>query len=159
MSKKIPAIVTLVLIGVGVVLVLPKGARLPRTSATPEGAPKEVIWRMFEAAKKGNVREYLACFGSPLRESLERDVAEMTGKRFGAYLVETNSPVLGIALSDLEKVDARRVKLRVELTFRHWNEVQWLGLKKGGRDWQIVQMTEAKRIKPPVPYGTKVTDI
>ena len=160
MSRKLPAIIALILIGLGAMLVVPRKDGRARRSGKPEDAPKEAVWRMFDAAKKGDVDEYLACFADPLRESLERNVAEMTKRKFGDYLIKANSPVLGIALSDQEKVDSGRVRMRVELTFRHWNEVQWFGLRrKAGRSWQIVQMSQAKRIKPPVPYGTKVTDI
>ncbi|MBM4044138.1 MAG: hypothetical protein FJ279_03420 [Planctomycetes bacterium] len=126
--------------------------------ATPQafGKPEDPVWAMFQAAKDGNVQAYLNCFADEIRARLDREAQEMRPERFGGYLRQGSKDVLGIAVSDLEKLREDEARMRVELTFRDRNEVQKFAVRKLRNGWKIKDMTEAQRVKPVIPYGTKV---
>jgi len=153
MQKNIVAIIVGI---VGVVLLVHLQFRSGGGPRTKGDKPEGAVWRMFEAARDGDVDGYLGCFTGPLLAKLSRTYEEMGRRKFQDYLRRSSKPILGIALSDQEQVKKGLWRMRVELTFLKYNEVQSVAVHRAENGWKIAEMTEARRIKPPVPYGTKV---
>lgn len=152
MNRQLVIVIAAVAIALALVSVQSRRTAGPQSFEKPE----DPVWAMFQAAKDGNVQAYLNCFGHELRNRLDRDVQEMKLAKFAAYLKQGSQDVLGIAVSDVEKLREEEARMRVEMTFRDRNEVQKLAVRKIGSGWKITDMTQAQRVKPVIPYGTKV---
>ena len=118
--------------------------------------PEDCVRAMFAAAQAGRTADYLDCFCEPLRASLDDTARSMGEQKFREYIQASVAPVTGTVFSDLVERTPDEVSLRWELVFKDRNEVQRLTLRRTGGRWGISGMTPAERIKPPVPYGTKV---
>lgn len=153
MQKNLIAIVAGI---IGVLVLVHVQFRSGGPRRTKVDKAESVVWRMFETARQGDVEGYLDCFTGALSSKLSRTCEEMGRREFKQYLLRLGEPILGIALSDRERVKKGVWRMRVELTFLKYNEVQFVGVHRVGNAWQVAEMTEARRIKPPVPYGTKV---
>jgi hypothetical protein len=157
MKKRLPAIVTVLLIA-GAIVFFAARQRLKTVGPGFNAAsPESVIWRMSDAARTGDVETYLSCFDGELRRNLEKTVAEMGERKFSEYLKRLNEEITGIAISDLDPTGEAGAKLRVEFVFRGKNEVQqhYLVLRDGA--WKIERVDESERIKTLIPYGTDAT--
>ncbi len=149
MLKKIgPALLALIILAVFL-------ARSERPGPVPSG-PDECVRAMFAAAREGRVADYLDSFCDPLRASLADNARTMGSAKFREYLQSVTDPVMGMAFSDVVERNPEEAALRCELVFKDRNEVQRFLLRKLSGRWRIADMTPAERIKPPVPYGTKV---
>ena len=162
MKKHLPAIITVLLIA-GAFLLLTQRERLAgmkwagkfaATSATPE----DVIWRMSDAAREGNVQAYLDCFSGVLRQNLNKTATEMGQAQFSQYLKKLNDEMTGIAVSDLEQINEQTATLKVEFVFRGKNEAQKHHFKLTDGKWQIDAVETAERLKILIPYGTAATE-
>jgi len=152
MKKKLPAIITAMLI-LGAILFFTQRERIAnKTPATPE----DVIWRMSDAAGAGDVAAYLDCFGGELRQKLAKTSTEMGEAQFGQYLKKLNEEVTGIAVSDLEQKDRQSASLRVEFVYRGRNESQQHRFKMENSVWKIDGVDTAENVKTLIPYGTDV---
>jgi hypothetical protein len=157
MKKRLPAIVTALLIAVALVFL---AARQRLKLAEPgfnAAAPESVIWRMSDAARTGDVEAYLSCFDGELRRNLEKVVAEMGGSQFSGYLKRLNEEVTGIAVSDLELTGEAGANLRVEFVYRGKNEAQGHHLILRDGVWKIDRVGESERVKTLIPYGAAAT--
>lgn len=118
--------------------------------------PQDTIYSMFDAAREGNVRAYLAAHTGQMAAALEKSVAESGEAGFANYLKQTSAPVKGIALQDPQPLTDREVKVRVEYVFQDRNEVQFFYLEKSGDSWKVERVDSAERLRTLVPYGTPV---
>lgn len=145
-----------------VVLARQGAVKLPAISAPGlalakrEASPQDAIYRMFDAAREGNVSEYLAMHTGQMESALRTAIQEQTEAGFAAYLRQTNAPVKGLALQEPEPLTDREVKVRVEYVFEDRNEVQQMYLERISGQWKISRVDAAERIKTIVPYGTPV---
>jgi len=149
MKTKAPLVVTLVLVAVGFGLLVSKDSTPKATAEKPE----EILYEMFEAAKSGQVRKYLKCFGPELRVELEQRQRDQGKSAFRQYLIDWCQPVKGIALSDKAFEDDRG-SVKVEWVFGDHNEEQVATLRKLNGAWRITGLTEGQRREQLVPYGT-----
>src|ERR1051326_7599355 len=101
-ALKVQWITLAVLAGALAITVLRREARRD-SSATP--TPQDAIYRMLEAAKKGDVPAYLASYTGPLEQSLEASVRESTEPRFATYLKDSNAAIKGVAVGDPQPVN------------------------------------------------------
>jgi hypothetical protein len=157
MKKRLPAIVTVLLIAGALVFFAAR--QRSRTAGTGYDAakPESVIWRMSDAARAGDVQAYLNCFDGELRRNLEKTAAEMGEPKFGAYLKRLNEEITGIAVSDLDLTGEAGAKLRVEFVYRGKNEAQLHHLVLRDGAWKIDRVDESERIKTLIPYGSDAT--
>jgi len=159
MRKHLPAIITILLIG-GALVFLTQRERLSnwqlqkRAVATPE----DVVWRMSDATREGNVQAYLDCFSGPLKQNLQKTVDDIGESQFSRYLKELSDEVTGIAVSDLKQADEETASLKVEFVFRGRNETQIHSFKLLAGVWKITEVDGAEQIKTLVPYGTDVNE-
>jgi len=129
---------------------------LRRGGVATVSTPEEAVRRMFEFGSKGDVGGYIGCFDEDLAARLKADAERMGRAKFGAYLKKRNSPVKGMAFSDVRKTRDDEVRMKVEWVFLDRNEVQLFTLRRVRGKWKIKDMSDPKYVKPLVPYGTKV---
>jgi len=157
MKKRLPAIVTMLLIA-GALAFFAARQRLKTADPGFNAAnPESVIWRMSDAARTGDVEAYLNCFEDELRRNLEKTVADMGERKFGEYLKRLNEEITGIAVSGLKLTGEASANLRVEFVYRGKNDAQqhYLVLRDGA--WKIDRVDESERIKTLIPYGADAT--
>jgi len=159
MKQQLPKIATVLLIAGALVLLTQRerwsGMKWAEQSAA---TPEDVLWRMSDAAREGNVPAYLDCFSGSLRQHLQKTMAEMGEAQFSEYLKKLNDEVTGIAVSDLKPVDAQEATLKVEFVFRGKTEAQQHHFRLVEGKWKIDGVETAERVKVLIPYGTAVTD-
>ena len=156
MKKRLPAIVTALLIVTAVVYFAQR--KQSPVSKVAEASPEDVIWQMMDATRAGNVQAYLRCFTGALKQNLEKSVSEMGEPQFSGYLKRLNDEVTGVAVSDLERANDAEASVKVEFVFRSKNEAQKHHLRLIEKSWKIDQVDGAERIKTLIPYGTAVSD-
>ena len=127
-----------------------------RTTPTIEATPEDAIYAMLDAARKGDVRKYLASYRGSMEASLRQSIAESSDSAFGQYLKETNAALKGVAVMAPEIVNGREAKARVEYVYQDRNEAQNMYLEKTTTGWKIMRVETAQRVKTLVPYGTPV---
>ena len=123
--------------------------------ASKEVEPRDAIYAMLDAARDGNVEEYLECYTDQLERTLRQSREEMGSERFAAFLRERNEDIKGIAMNSPEGA-GDEVEVRVEYVYADRNEAQEFYLLKRGDSWKIRRVSEIRRVETPVPYGTPV---
>jgi hypothetical protein len=118
--------------------------------------PQDAIYAMLDAARDGEVDDYVEFYTGQIRATLDQAIAEKGKRGFAEYLRESNEPIKGIAITEPEALSASAVKARVEYVFADRNEVQIMYLEKTSGRWLITGMDATQRIKTLVPYGTPV---
>jgi hypothetical protein len=156
MKQRLPAIITVLLI-ISAIAFFAKRDRTTSTNKSP-ATPEDVVWRMSDAARDGDVNAYLDCFDGALKRNLQRTVAEMGEAQFSQYLKRLNGEMTGIAVSDLEQVNENEATLRVEFVFRGKNEAQNHHFRLINGAWKIEKLDGAEQIKPLTPYGSGVIE-
>ncbi len=127
-----------------------------RTGPSREPTPQDAIYAMLDAARQGDVDEYLKAYTGQVRASLEQTIQEKTKKGFADYLRRSNAPIKGIAITEPEKLTPTEVRARVEYVFQDRNEIQYMYLQRVEGRWLITRVDAARRIPTLVPYGTPV---
>lgn len=157
MKQRLPTIITVLLIAaaIGFFALRRQQKQFAGMSAGSAG-PEDVVWRLSDATREGNVKTYLDCFTGRLRQKIEKTAREMGEAQFSEYLKRLNNEVTGIAVSDLENVNQSEAALRVEFVFRGKNEVQKHHFRLVDGSWKIEKLDGAEQIKTLVPYGTDV---
>lgn len=158
-QRKAQALTITVLLGALAVAVIGRSGwrpSLPSTVSKADPTPQDAVYAMLDAAREGDVGQYLTAYTGPMETSLKQAIAEQTEAGFARYLKETNAPIKGIAITEPQALTDREVKVRVEYVYQDRNEVQLMYLEKLGRAWKIARMDAAERIKTLVPYGTPV---
>ncbi|MBL8228479.1 MAG: DUF4878 domain-containing protein [Bryobacterales bacterium] len=154
--------VAVLLLVLGVVLTRQGAVQLPAVPAgsfaveKTEATPQDTIYKMFDAARDGNVAAYLALHTGQMETSLRTAIQEQTEAGFAKYLRDTNAPIKGIALQQPDLITDREAKVRVEYVYQDRNEVQQVYLEKSNGKWKINRVDAVERIRTLVPYGTPV---
>jgi len=125
---------------------------LPESDVTPQTA----IYNMLDAARAGNVGEYLDQYSGQLKASMKQVIAEKTEPEFARYLRNSDAEIKGVAVSDPKPLSDREVSVRIEYVYQDRNEAQTIILEKSGNRWNITRVESAERVKTLVPYGTLV---
>ena len=126
----------------------------PRRETSAEAA----VQASFDAAKRGAVREYLACFDGDLARKLAAARREAGDGAFARGLQGRAAQIQGLVLSkgDTTETDEADAVLEVEVVFRDRNEVQDYRLTNRWGRWRIVWIGPSTSVKMPIPYGTPV---
>ena len=122
----------------------------------PEPTPQDAIYGMLDAARAGDVKNYLANYGGQMSTALLQSIAETTEPKFAQYLKDSNAAIKGVAVSDPQQLNATQMKVRVEYVYQDRNEAQMMYLEKQAGAWKITQVDSTERVKTLVPYGTPV---
>lgn len=130
-----------------------RGLRIePRGDVTPQ----EAVYRMLDAARRGDVEAYLNAHAGQMETTLRAAIAEKGERGFAAYLRELNAPIKGIAITEPQYLSDREARLRVEYVYQDRNEAQTMDLEKIGGQWKITRAGTVERVKTVIPYGTPV---
>jgi hypothetical protein len=124
--------------------------------AKAELSPQDAVYAMLDAARRGNVQEYLASYSGQMEAALKQAIAEKTEAGFAKYLQEFNAPIKGIAITEPQPLSEREVKVRVEFVYQERNEAQTMYLEKVAGGWKIARLDSTDRVKTLIPYGTPV---
>lgn len=148
MKERVAAIAVVVLLLGGFLVARPRA----------EGSAEATVQASFDAAKRGAVREYLACFGGELARQLTAARRESGGEAFARDLQARVGQIQGLVLSKGAAAEpgGEDATLQVEVVFRDRNEVQDYKLTNQWGRWRIVWIGPATSVKMPIPYGTPV---
>lgn len=146
--------VAVIAVVVSVIVVRQSFVGTPRSNNDP--TPQDAIYAMLDAARDGNVNDYLEFYAGRMRTTLEQSIEEQGKGGFADYLRQSNASIKGIAINAPEELSPDSVKARVEYVFADRNEVQFMYLTRIDGRWRITGMEETRRIEPLVPYGTEV---
>ncbi len=152
-ERVLPAIVTVAVLGAVVLWATLRSNNVPKQENLQ---PDEVIWSLVRACREGNVEGYLNCFGSPIRERLERLAKEQGNERFRNYLRQLVEPVKGIAVFEPQRNERGDWQIVAEFIFTDRTERQTFIVRKIEGRWKIVGIETAKQVPVLVPYGTPV---
>ncbi len=158
--------IALILAGLGVIAWHQGGLEALRRSPSYESGffgigrskpvePRDVIYAMLDAARDGEVNDYLGCYAGQMERTLRQSLEEMGAERFSQFLMERNEDIKGIAMN-APKESGDRAEVRVEYVYADRNEVQEIYLERMAGDWKIARVSEIRRVETPVPYGTPV---
>jgi hypothetical protein len=157
MKKRLPAIVTALLIAGALVFFTARHRFRTAESGFNSAHPESAIWRMADAARAGDVEAYLNCFAGELRRNLEKTGAEMGWPQFGVYLKRRTEEITGIAVSGFKRTGEAGANLRVEFVYRGKNEAQEHHLILRDSVWKITRVGESELVKALIPYGADAT--
>jgi hypothetical protein len=166
-DKKARAVTAIVLAGaLAVVLGQKYGWKMPSVKvsdlaprpAAPKAdpTPQDAIYAMLDAARQGDVKNYIASYTGQMEASLRQSIAETTESGFAKYLKDQNASIKGIAIAEPQTLTDREVRVRVEYVYQERNEAQFMYLEKGPGGWKIARVDGSERVKTLVPYGTPV---
>src|ERR1022692_3352547 len=116
--------VAVLVLALGAALGQKNGWRLGRPGSNPPSSPQDAIYGMLDAARSGNVADYLASYTGPMLASLQESVRETTEAAFSGYLRDSNSAIKGVAVIDPQITSDREATARVEYVYQDRNEVQ-----------------------------------
>lgn len=118
--------------------------------------PEEVVWKMINESRMGNIETYLDCFTGAIRTRLDATVGEMTRKGFSEYLRERARELKGVAVYDVKRTGERQSSLTVEYIYQDQTERQRLTLTLGKGTWRIIETERSRRSRPLIPYGEPI---
>ena len=166
-DKKAKIVTVIVMAGaLGIVLGQKYGWKMPNVkvselaprpaAAKPDPTPQDAIYAMLDAARVGDVKNYLASYTGQMETSLKQSIGETTESGFAKYLKNQNASIKGIAITEPQPLTDREVKVRVEYVYQDRNEAQMMFLEKTAAGWKIARVDGTERVKTLVPYGTPV---
>lgn len=120
----------------------------------PPGTPEATVLAFFDAAERGDVNACVRLLSTDLGRALERS-SEATASLRGE-LQRAAEGLTGVAIIRSERSPSGLVSLDVELVFTDRNERQRMVLRPESGGWLIESMHAARRVEPPIPYGTSV---
>ena len=129
-----------------------------RMRPTESEPPESVIWRMIDASRSPDPQRYLACYTGEMQRVLRQNLEEMGEVKFREYLANSLRPVKGIAVSASETTSPSEKRVSIEYVYEDRNEKQQIYLRQVGKQWKILRVEAAERIKTLMPYGAPVTD-
>jgi len=135
------------------------GLRSQGKLAVKEQKPEDVVLAMFNAMERGDVKAYLSLLDGKAKERVMLFLREVGWKEFGRQLQRMHDGIKGIAVLPDEFASEDEVKLKVELVFEGKNETQSFRLKRYGRQWKIIELTQPEHQPQAIPYGTPVREL
>jgi len=149
-KKWLPHLLLVVLL-VGLALTLRNRDRLPET-------PEKTVTEFFLAAGEGDDRAYLRLATGALRKSLEQARRESGAEAFRRGLRRSAGGIKGLAVTRADDAPAPLAAVDVEIVFADRNERQRMLLEPIRGGWAIASIEQAEMVKPPVAYGTPVSE-
>ena len=112
---------------------------------------------LLESAWRGDVPAYLASFGAPIRQRLEREVGERGRAAFAADLRRAARSRKSHALFASEKDGDDSARVTVESVYPDRNERQTFRLDRGPEGWLVTGVETIRGQIPKAKYGTPAT--
>lgn len=152
-ERVLTAILTVAILGA---VVIWSAMRANNLSTPKKSQPDEVIWALIRSCREGDVDGYIGCFGSSLRERLEKLMKEQGDEKFRTYLKQLIAPVKGIAIFEPKRDAEGNWRVVAEFVFVDRTERQVFIVREVGNEWKIVGVESSRPVPVLVPYGTPV---
>ena len=146
------------------------GNGLRRPAGTPESGPSPTEARgnpaegaearinaLLESAWSGDVPAYLASFGGPIRQRLEREIGERGREPFGDDLRRAARSRKSHAVFAVEPEGADSARIVVEAVYPDRNERQTFRLDRGADGWLVTEVETIRSQVPKAKYGAPAT--
>ncbi len=147
------------LIGAAVVVLIVAVAWLLRSGGPLPQTPGAAVDAFFDAAERGDDREYLRVTAGELRKELDNRREQLGVAAFREHLKDSQAKILGLTKFEPDSVIADSVALEVELVFKDHKQRQTMHLRPEGTGWVITLIETAQRIESPIAYGTPVYEV
>ncbi|MFN3420729.1 MAG: hypothetical protein ACK40X_03255 [Armatimonadota bacterium] len=152
-ERVLPAIVTIAVLSA---VVLWTSLRSNKAPTQKNSQPDEVVWALVRSCREGDVESYLNCFGTPMKEKLERLAEEQGSEKFRSYLQQLITPVKGITVFEPERNAQGDWQVVTEFVFSDRTERQVFLVRRIGNEWKIVAVESSRPVPVLIPYGTPV---
>jgi hypothetical protein len=159
MRRALAAGLTVVIMG----LLLWGGARRPAPNPSPEATTADTpspargadarIQKLLEDAARGDVSAYLAAFGGPLRQRLERELAERGRAAFADDLQRAAAARKSHATFAPEPEGPSAARITVETVYLDRNERQTYRLEQSAEGWVVTAVETIRSHQPKAKYG------
>lgn len=138
----------------------------------------QVVWAMYESARRGDINGYLDCFAPESQSSIQDTLKSMGEEAFREYLRNKANGVLGVSIYTLQGRDQNTmgpvtsgnkeasasssgfdediITLPVEIVYYGRNEFQVFTIKWQGKKWKILSVSLPTLSPQPIPYGRNV---
>ncbi|MEW6379349.1 MAG: hypothetical protein AB1611_07055 [bacterium] len=127
----------------------------PKTAKGPDKI-EDVIWKMFSAAKAGDIQRYLECFSGPSLATLEENRKQGTDTAFQDYIKRDVQDIKALSIINGQQEDPQKAVFEVEVVYSDRNEAQTFSLQKAQGSWKITGITRPVISKQPIPYMEQV---
>ncbi len=144
------------LIAAAVVVLIAAAAWVLRGGGPLPETPGAAVDAFFDAAERGDDREYLRVTAGELRKELDNRRKQLGREAFREHLKRSQAKILGLAKFEPEDVTADRVAVDVEIVFADHKQRQKMLLRREGTGWVITLIETAQRVESPIAYGTPV---
>ncbi len=123
--------------------------------STPDPAEARLT-TLLDAAWRGDVPAYLDCFRGPLRERLEREIAERGRDVFAADLRNAARARKSHAIFGVEPEGEGAARIKIETVYPDRNEHQTYHLvqAESGGDWLVSDVETIRGQVPRAKFGT-----
>ncbi len=152
-ERILPAVTTVAVLGAVVLWASFRSSNAPTQKSVQ---PDEVVWDLVRSSREGDVQGYMNCFGSTLRERLERLLKEQGNEKFRFYLQQLIEPIKGIAVFEPKRDAKGNWQVTSEFIFADRTERQVFVVRKIGSEWKVVDVKSSRPVPVLVPYGTPV---
>ena len=149
MRRIIAAGLTLAILGL-MIWSANRGGSSPRTGR--DDGPEEHLHRLLQKAREGDVSAYLEAFGPPVRDRLEREVADRGRGAFADELRKAAETRKGLVVYDAER-EGDAATITVESIYLDHNERQRYHLAWSPDGWRVTDVDTSRPRSPSDPYG------
>ncbi len=134
------------------------GAPPPTTEApNPASGAEARLQTLLENSAQGDVSGYLACFGGPLRDRLERELTERGRDTFAADLRQAARARKSHATFAPEPDGPDSARITVETVYPDRNERQTFRLEQGPTGWLVTGVETVRSHQPKAKYGSQAS--
>jgi hypothetical protein len=137
----------------------PSGAGGASSSTASQAAnPAEArVQALLDSAWTGDVDAYLAAFDGPIRDRLEREVAERGRDAFAADLRSAARARKSHAVFAAEPEGDDVARVTVETVYPDRNERQTYRIDRRPKGWLVTEVETVKSHQPKAKYGTQAS--
>jgi hypothetical protein len=136
---------------------LESGAMAPEARINPAEGAEARIDALLESAWSGDVSAYLASFGGPIRQRLEREIDERGRAAFADALRRAARARKSHAVFAVEPEGPDSARIAVETVYPDRNERQTFRLERGAGGWLVTEVETIRGQVPKARYGTPAT--
>ncbi|MEW5802977.1 MAG: hypothetical protein AB1847_12830 [bacterium] len=114
---------------------------------------EDVIWRMFAAARTGDIQQYLDCFsGSSLATLLDNRKQSKSDTAFRDYIRRDVQDIKGLSIINGRQENPQKIVFDVEVVYADRNEDQIFALQKVQDTWKIAEISRPVITRQPIRY-------
>jgi hypothetical protein len=132
-------------------------AKAAEARSNPNESAEARIDALLESAWSGDVPAYLASFGGPIRQRLEREIDERGRAAFADDLRRAARARKSHAVFGVEPEGADSARVAVETVYPDRNERQTFRLERGADGWLVTEVETIRTQIPKAKFGSPAT--